>query len=347
MRGPRAASRRIGGHAGFTLPELLLATLLVLVLAASMAALLIFISRVVTAQPPAADEQQRLRAALDQLEGWIATAGAGLGGTGPNEGILLIPVLYPRRYGVQSPDPEDGFFRDRFTVVTAVDPPAVGLVAEEMPTRGAPIVLDLGACAPGRPGCGFGRDMRALIADARATGAWFLVTAAAGGRLTHTPADLSAAYGPADEGVVSGVEVRAVVHDVGRRALRLVTPASDQPFIDQVAQFEVRWFAEPRSPRGPVPPPGTDNCVRRADGSSVLPDWVPDTGPWVELDATDLADGPWCGAVPWRFDADLFRVRLVRVRLVLDPPMVRGARPHDMPASVQFDVAPRNLRRYR
>ena len=42
-----------------------------------------------------------------------------------------------------------------------------------------------------------------------------------------------------------------------------------------------------------------------------------------------LADGPWCGTAPFRFDADLFRVRRVRVRLRLeaDTDVVRSRTP--------------------
>ena len=49
-----------------------------------------------------------------------------------------------------------------------------------------------------------------------------------------------------------------------------------------------------------------------------MPALAPDTGPWVELTTTMLSDGPWCGRTPWRFDADLFRLRLLRVTLGLD-----------------------------
>ena len=36
-------------------------------------------------------------------------------------------------------------------------------------------------------------------------------------------------------------------------------------------------------------------------------------GPPVELTMADFTDGPWCGTGAWRFDADLLRVRAVRV----------------------------------
>ena len=43
----------------------------------------------------------------------------------------------------------------------------------------------------------------------------------------------------------------------------------------------------------------------------------------------DFMDGPWCGAGAWRFDADLLRVRAVRVglRLQAASQAVRGLSP--------------------
>jgi hypothetical protein len=80
----------------------------------------------------------------------------------------------------------------------------------------------------------------------------------------------------------------------------------------------------------------------------------------VPLGAAVLSDGPWCpdSLAPNRFDADLLRVRRVRVamRAQARPPGLRGtgalfARPgtsrgggRDVPdAHVAVDVAPRNL----
>lgn len=79
----------------------------------------------------------------------------------------------------------------------------------------------------------------------------------------------------------------------------------------------------------------------------------------VVLDPALLVDGPWCpdAAHPGRFDADLLRIRRIRVRLRVQAPRAfRGPqgtlfmRPGDARTSryvpdqeLRFDVAPRNL----
>ena len=88
--------------------------------------------------------------------------------------------------------------------------------------------------------------------------------------------------------------------------------------------------------------------------------WAPPGAPSIPLDVARLADGPWCGTAPFRFDADLFRVRRVRVRLRLEADTdavrsrtpARGARAGwaNAPArevqdvEVAIDVAPPALR---
>jgi hypothetical protein len=49
----------------------------------------------------------------------------------------------------------------------------------------------------------------------------------------------------------------------------------------------------------------------------------------MRLATETLGDGPWIGDAPWRVDADLFRVRRVRVRLRVqaDVAAVRGGDP--------------------
>jgi hypothetical protein len=142
--------------------------------------------------------------------------------------------------------------------------------------------------------------------------------------------------------VVAAVDVRALFYDSGRRQLRLLTPGSDQPLADDILGFDVEWSGDPRAPRGPRPPPGEASCVVGADGNPALPDLDAGGRPWIVLAPSMLSDGPWCGSAPWRFDADLFRVRLIRVRVRVEP-----AGPGDAhgtaPETMSFEVAARNL----
>jgi hypothetical protein len=169
---------------------------------------------------------------------------------------------------------------------------------------------------------------------------------------------------------------------------------TDLPVIDNVVAVAFEHFADPAPPLlymdpdhpetintsyGPPPPhtvgedagfwPPGENCVFVRDGDSFRPrlEWLgpPESG-LVPLTSSMLTDGPWCpgAGAPNRFDADLLRVRRVRVRLRLQAgdPSLRGqvastterawfrvagtARdPYRLvpDLEVQFDVAPRNL----
>jgi hypothetical protein len=134
---------------------------------------------------------------------------------------------------------------------------------------------------------------------------------------------------------------------------------STLPVLDDVVGLGFEYFGDPQPPRalnppgdpamavtyGPAPPPLTtddaadawgpgENCTFAAAGGaqmSRLPS-LPGTAP-VALGSALLTDGPWCpdAASADRFDADLLRVRLIRVRLRLQAP-----RPFRGPAGVLF-----------
>jgi hypothetical protein len=338
---------RSTGEAGFTLAELLVGTTVLLVIAMLGVATLSAFARAMIAQPLAVDDSQRVRGLVIQIGGWIARAGEGLGGIGGNEGSLLVPVLYPQRRGVAADDGDTTAFGDRVTILAADDARAAGAVDGPVGSVSAAVAVDGASCGPGLVACGFTAGSRALIADARAYGEWFQISAVTPARLHHAAA-LSVPYSALDSAAVVAADVRAISYDARRRQLRLGTPGSDQPLLDDVAGLEIRWFADPRPPRSPVPSPATGNCVIGADGQPALPWHPPDFGPWWELSLADLQDGPWCGVPPWRFDADLYRVRLLRLRIRFQ----RAANAQRAVSAggervVEFDVAPRNLWRAR
>ena len=146
------------------------------------------------------------------------------------------------------------------------------------------------------------------------------------------------------------------------------------PILDNVVglQFE-SYFADPRPPvlvgtarrvtYGPKPPPlgvawngwpAGENCTFQvADGQHVarLADLDATSGDLVELQAAAFVDGPWCpdALSANRFDADLLRIRRVRVTLrvqAADPSRrspTREGLPRVPDQQVQFDVTPRNM----
>jgi hypothetical protein len=321
---------------------LLVAVTLLVVIGAALARVMGAFTRALIAGPQVADEQQRLRAAVEQIGSWLASAGQGLGGIGPNDGTLLVPVLYPQLRVGAGADPDTSAFTDRLTVVSGRDPPARARLGVSMASPDAPVLL--ASCAPGRSACGFSADDAVLIADDRAQGEWFVVSVAAARGLRPSPGGLATTYSPDQGTMLAAIDVRAIVHDGSRRQLRLVAPGIGLPLVDGVAALTVRWFGDPQPPRGPRPPPGQSNCVVDSSGSSRMVVGSTTDGPWMELRPAELTDGPWCGIAPWRFDADLLRVRMLRVSIRLDPVGLAG------PGGgggfgVQFDIAPRNLMR--
>jgi hypothetical protein len=138
------------------------------------------------------------------------------------------------------------------------------------------------------------------------------------------------------------------------------------PVLDNVVALEFEYYGEPSPPMflrpgidqavtyGPAPPapdarqapfaPG-ENCVWQMSGGAQvtrLASLGNAGGGLVKLTASQLTDGPWCpdDVNASRYDADLFRIR--RVRVVLRVQSANDAvRLPDR--TVRFDVSPRNL----
>jgi hypothetical protein len=149
--------------------------------------------------------------------------------------------------------------------------------------------------------------------------------------------------------------VKAGTADEGTQLISGNGGTSELPFVDHVAGFEVTLLGDPLPPGlrpcgaagmcatyGPSPPaagvddpgdgwPAGENCVfGMQDGRQVSRLPVLDGGAGlVALGPELLSDGPWCPdeSAPNRVDADLFRVRAVRIVIGLEAasPGVRGA----------------------
>jgi hypothetical protein len=148
---------------------------------------------------------------------------------------------------------------------------------------------------------------------------------------------------------------------------------SDQPAVEDIAAMAFEYFGEADAPRavltpqgqvrvtyGAVPPPlGIDvpddawpageNCTFAADGEGYV-SRLPALGSpgVVPMPAAMLVDGPWCpdATHAFRFDADLLRVRRVRVRIRLQSAqpfrgLAESWRVADETATLE--IAPRNV----
>ena len=371
---------------GFTLGELLVALTIALVVSAGVVKLADDARTFFLVQPEVMDVTQRARAGVDLLTAELTSAGAGASlGADPGPLIRWIPPIVPSRYqgsaaSASATDPAGQVFSDRLTIITAAED--VPLVPVRGVMTGASAAVPI-AAAPGCPAgdtvCGFRAGQRIAVFDR--TTAFDLATvrtAAAlpapppgAAQLFHDASALAKAFREEDDARV--VQVRAVTyyHDAARNQLRRITgPRADAPVLDDVVGLSFRYFGARAPPTSPRPPTGVANCLFDIGGAPVLGALPPDDGDQVELTTALLTDGPWCGvgAGPggrggsgggWVFDADLYRLRRIRItlRIQANPAWARGSdlnlfqRPGTGTAIrrlvpdyvITFDVSPRNL----
>jgi hypothetical protein len=198
--------------------------------------------------------------------------------------------------------------------------------------------------------CGFTVGMRVILFDPRGAFDAATVTEVLGDRIrVQHGGGLSSTY---DGGAVMA-EVMVPTYftrpDAATGAWQLVRYdgfRTDRPVVDNVVDVRFDYFGDPSPPRplpaaaaedpprpatsyGPAPPEaGVDdprdvwgageNCVFVDAGgpSPRLAQLGPGPSP-IPLDPARFRDGPWCpdGAHPVRFDADLLRIRRVRLRV--------------------------------
>jgi len=390
--------RRSAAH-GFSLVELLLAVVLTAIVTGAVLAVVGPSQRLALAQPEASDLQQRVRVGVDVLRTELLMAGAGIDGGpafGPL-GDVIAPVLPYRAFGA-SPDPQAGRFHRTDVVSVVYVPDEAPQTALAAPLAGGAAVASL-APAPNCPPptatrvCGLGAGDRVLLVDRGSHWSVHRVGAAGGGALMleHLGAPASHTY----EAGAAIARVRVATYYLSSggaagpwRLMRHDGWRSAAPVVDDVVRLAFEYFGEAAPPRltgapldgpgpwttyGPAPPPldapagawpAGENCVFLVDGTSHAPRLAPlspDPDAMVVLTPGVLTDGPWCpdAASPTRFDADLLRVRRVRVslRVQVAAPALRGpagalflhggtARAGDSwvpDLEVTFDVAPRNL----
>jgi prepilin-type N-terminal cleavage/methylation domain-containing protein len=346
---------------GFSLIEMIVAIALALVVGLIVAGLLSHLLATAQIEPERTDRDQRLRVLADALAERLRAGGAGLtrGEVGTSSGAL-VPVVFPHRRGTVPADPELSAFDDRFTVLTALAGGPQALVLSAMPSSSAPVpVPSQPGCQP-QPACGFVANTRAMVFDRTGHFDLFRVSGILPAAVAHDPAELSRAYGPAGGAQVRAVDLRAFWWDAASDTLRQLTGGGgSQPMADHVVGFRVRYFGDPAPPLAPRPPAGVASCLFDAAGQPLLAALAPTEGSWVELTPPMLQDGPICGAPPHRFDADLYRVRFVRVTVRVEAALdsARGADPAifrrpgfarsvgtSVPdLEVSFDVALRNV----
>ncbi len=303
----------VSREAGFSLVEMLVALALTLIVTGAAFGLAQATQAIAQALPDAVDMQQRLRAGVDAMAGDLAVAGAGMD-RGAAAGALIgfIAPVIPRRLGTSAADASTVVRPDVITILSV--PAAAGQGVAGAPlSASSGLVLEPGpGCPAGRPLCGIASGSAVLAFDSSGRFDVFTIVGVSGsvGQLrAHGP---GSGYAFPAGTPVTEVEETTYSFDAGAGQLRKDNgDRTSVPVIDQVAGFDVEYFGDPRPPARPRPAPATENCLYGPDGQ-LRPLGTVGSG-LVPLPLSMFGDGPWCGSGGTAFDADLLRVRMVRV----------------------------------
>lgn len=288
-------------------------------------------TRAVRVREEAVDVTERLRAVAAKVGGSLARAGSGYATPTPTGWVsAAAPRVVPARFAVKTLDSEHTAFADRITVLAAHDEPRSATL--EVPMGATDAVLTI-APLPGcstSPTCDLDVGDLVLVADRLGHADLVRITAVSGNQVAHAPAVLSHAYDPADDVRVVPLEARAYVFDPGLAQLREYRGHSAALVVaDDIVGFAIRYYGTPAPPSGREFLAGSDTCLTTPDGGAKLADLALDHTVLVELPPAQLSDGPFCGQAPFRFDADVLRIRLIRLslRAQASDPAVRGHAP--------------------
>jgi hypothetical protein len=329
------------------------------------------------AEPEVADVQQRLRVAADALTRDVGAAGAGAY-IGEDRGPLMqyFAPVRPLRSGTED---------DALMVIYVPSTAVQTTLSADFPATSDTIQVASGAgCAVGASLCGLKTGMTVLIYDV--AGHWdaFSVTDVTGtyARLRDT----SRAAGGARPPYAAGSKlVEARVRTFSRKTMAF--PRTDQlvrddtPVVDHIVGLTFTYFGDAAPPvlidgrpsYGPQPPPldvqttgypPGENCTFAVDAGAgrQVPRLPPlnDGSGLLELPPGLFDDGPWCPdeGDSARWDADVLRIRTIRVRVRVEaaldalrgpagPLFVNGGNARmatwvpDL--DLRWDVSPRNV----
>ena len=340
---------------GFTVVELMASIALALVVCGTVLTLLDAVRRTTASNAEVDELQQRLRAAIHLVADELVNAGAGPDRTPLAGSLVFPAVVPYRRGQVADDAQTGVTYRsDVLSVAYVAGSPAQAEVAAAADLGGV-LQVELrpncGAVAPVAV-CGFVKDMRVVLFDPSGVHDLLTVEDVAGPnvQLSYQGA-LSSTYA-SGTAILAHVAVHTYARrpdpETGVPQLAHYDGfLTERAAVDHVVGLRFEYFgeadaprmlpgAEPGVTRGPwttyglAPPPiGVDdpsttwpegeNCVFAAvDGKHAprLPALgLP--GELVPLEAGLLGDGPWCpdANASRRFDADLLRVRQVRIRI--------------------------------
>ena len=389
-------TNRTRSEAGFSLIEVLVATAIMLVVTGGIFTVLNPSGAMFKAQPEVVDMQQRLRVGIDTLRRDLIMAGAGAY-SGSQSGSLsgFFAPIQPSRQG-NDPAYDDGpglFFNDRITIFYVPSTSAQTSISQNMPNQSAELKVNAeSGCPNGANLCGFTQGMGLLIYDD--TGSFDTMTVTQvqdqAAHIQHNQqGDLSKSYGIGSK-VVQYEDHVYYLDAVTRQLKHYDGFHTVVPVLDEVVGLNFEYYGDPQPPAmvdgnglksqdvtyGPRPPvlgqvkgtwPAGENCTIQVVGGIQQPRLAnlgaAGTG-LVRLTAAQLTDGPFCpdGTNTNRFDADLFRIKKIRVslRLQTGDASLRGSLTDGQNAmfvntgratgdrqvfdqQIRFDVTPRNM----
>jgi prepilin-type N-terminal cleavage/methylation domain-containing protein len=332
---------------GFTLVELLVTVGILLAMAGAMIELARGAHGAAQALGDISDVQQKMRVAADAIQHDLLMAGAG-GGLGADEGPLIryLPPIRPSASLAGESDVT--YSSERITVLYVPQTRAEAEVAAGMSVDG-PLPMGNGPACVVDPLCGFEDGMQAIVFDRTGPGFGydvFTIGNASPGWIAR-----SSGEGNFSQIYTSTAVVREVVQriyyldrsDAANVRLMRSDGRSTFPLVDGLSELRFTYLADPDPSSVFAGGAAGGTCVY-APGAPPRALLAPLGGiSLAELSVSDLTDGPFCGIPPTRFDADLLRVRRVRVSLRTDiAGGSRSARASSL-FELTFDVSPRNF----
>jgi hypothetical protein len=310
---------------------------------------------------------------------------------------FIAPIMPYVAFG-DTTDPSKGiFFKDDVISLVYVPPtPSQTTISQDMPPKSAEIkVNEQPNCPPvkGEELCGFSNGDHAIIFDESGNWDMFTITQVQDPAVHMQHRDDAFSVGYSANSALTQI-ITAMYYfkaDDAAKTYQLMYFDgwnTDLPVVDNVVKLKFQYFGDPQPPQltgkpltsapgpwttyGPVPPqlgvvkggyPAGENCTFKVEAGQQVPR-LPVLGAGgiapVELQKADFIDGPWCPSPdkPNRFDADLLRIRRVRVTLRVQAALASMRGPagvlfthggtgdgtHLIPdQEVSFDVTPRNM----
>lgn len=379
---------------GFTLTEMLVSTAIMMTVTGGVFTVMNPAGGIFQTQPEMADVQQRLRVGVDTLKHDLVMAGGGAY-SGSQSGTLnqFFASVQPSKIGFLAAydDPPQTFRSDTITLFYVPSTSAQTTISQAMPATSAELKVDNPPNCPPKDLCGFEEGMQVLLFDD--TGSFDPMTitevqGSAGHLQRNQQGPLSKSY---DVGA-KVVQVQQHVYWLDTTTDQLMHYDGYQtvvPVVDNVVALNFEYYGDPDPPQlrrpgidrattyGPSPPalgvvqtgwPAGENCTMQVvagQHQSRLPALGAPGSGLVQMTAASLTDGPWCPSATNnnRFDADLFRLRKIRVTIRTQSGNAdfRGSigaggdalflRPGTSPGGyklvpdqgIRFDVTPRNL----